>query len=280
MRRRDILRGAAGLGCGTALAIGIDAVAVTPNRLAVSRHFFGPAQAGRRVRIAHISDLHIQAFAGIHRQLLEAVVASAPDLLVITGDSIDAPQGLAPLEQFLASCPPVPRRLAILGNWEYKAGVDQAAFRHLHEEYSFALLVNESVSLEFAVGDARQPTTLRVTGLDDLQCGRADAAGALAGRSPCDHHLILAHCPAQRDDLGLPADHPADLVLSGHTHGGQVTAAGMALVTPPGSGRYVAGWYRDAGRPPLFVSRGVGMSTFPVRLGATPELAIIDWMLG
>jgi predicted MPP superfamily phosphohydrolase len=119
---------------------------------------------------------------------------------------------------------------------------------------------------------------VRVTGFDDIRRGQPDPVAALAGSEPCDHHLVLAHCPAHRDALDLPAEHPADLVLSGHTHGGQVAPGGFALLTPPGSGRYVAGWYRDDG-PPLFVSRGIGTSTVPIRLGSAPELACIDWHL-
>jgi hypothetical protein len=76
----------------------------------------------------------------------------------------------------------------------------------------------------------------------------------------------------------MPTDHPVDLLLAGHTHGGQVAPFGLALTLPSGSGRYVAGWYRDAG-PPMYVSRGIGTSLIPVRLGATPELVRFEWQL-
>ena len=54
---------------------------------------------------------------------------------------------------------------------------------------------------------------------------------------------------------------------------------GVATILPPGCGRYVSGWYRDDGGPPLYVSRGIGTSLLPIRLGATPELVRIDWGL-
>jgi predicted MPP superfamily phosphohydrolase len=101
---------------------------------------------------------------------------------------------------------------------------------------------------------------------------------ALASATRRDHHLVLAHCPAARDALGLPTEHPASLVLSGHTHGGQIAPLGIATWRPTGSGRYVAGWYTDGG-PPLYVSRGVGTSLVPVRIGAAPEMVRIDWWL-
>jgi predicted MPP superfamily phosphohydrolase len=58
-----------------------------------------------------------------------------------------------------------------------------------------------------------------------------------------------------------------------------VAPFGVATILPPGCGRYVAGWYRDADGPPLYVSRGIGTSGLPIRIGATPELVQIDWGL-
>jgi predicted MPP superfamily phosphohydrolase len=58
-----------------------------------------------------------------------------------------------------------------------------------------------------------------------------------------------------------------------------VAPFGVATIMPKGCGRYVAGWYRDAGGPPLYVSRGIGTSGLPIRIGATPELVQIGWEL-
>jgi len=63
-------------------------------------------------------------------------------------------------------------------------------------------------------------------------------------------------------------------VLAGHTHGGQLAVGKHALYTPRGSGSFVAGWYQTQWGV-LYVSRGVGTSVLPMRLGARPELAII-----
>ena len=287
LKRRDLLRGGAALVAGGALTTGIDGLCLTPFKLDVSHHDFGapPAPTGdlateamptpaesRRLRIAHVSDLHLYRVGPLEERVLEALHSLAPDLLVITGDSLSAARGEGPLVDFLAACPDVPHRLAILGNWEISSGVPVARLRAHHERHGFDLLVNRSVRV--TLGDR----SVRVTGFDDFRQGRPDPVAALAGEEPCDHHLVLAHCPVHRDRLALPAEHPADLVLSGHTHGGQVAPGGVALLTPPGSGRYVAGWYRDGG-PPLFVSRGIGTSTVPIRIGSVPELACIDWQL-
>ncbi len=60
-------------------------------------------------------------------------------------------------------------------------------------------------------------------------------------------------------------------MLSGHTHGGQLSLFGFAPLRPNGSGRYVSGWYRD-GAIALYVSRGLGVSILPVRIGVVPEI--------
>ncbi len=67
-----------------------------------------------------------------------------------------------------------------------------------------------------------------------------------------------------------------DLAFAGHTHGGQVRLPLVGpLWLPPGSGRFVEGWYEEAGTK-MYVSRGVGTSVLPVRLLCAPEIAIFD----
>ena len=277
--RRAVLRAVAGGGLAGAGALSLDGLVITPNRLDVSHHRLGagghasvgPGEAVRgAVRVAHVSDLHLRDIGAREEAVLGALADLAPDVIAITGDSLDAPAGAGPLGEFLARCPPAAARLAILGNWEYKAGMADGRMRRLHERHGFELLVDSSVVIRINGHD------VRVTGLDDFCHGSPDAVGALGAAEPGAAHLILAHCPATRDTLRLPPGHAADAILSGHTHGGQVSPAGVCLLTPRGSGRYVAGWY--AGGPaPMFVSRGIGTSLLPVRLGATPELAVIDW---
>lgn len=281
LSRRAMLCSAAG---GTA-AVGVaaaDGLCITPFRLQVTRHRLGagrPAPAGAddgergQVRVAQVSDLHLVGIGAREEAVLGALASLAPDLIVVTGDSLDTAPAIGPLDEFLAACPRAAARFAILGNWEYKAGVTGDGLARLYERHGFDLLVNRSATVAVAGRD------VRVTGLDDLCHGRPDAEAALRGKEPGAAHLLLAHCPATRDGLRLPAGHAVDAILAGHTHGGQIAPGGMCLVTPPGSGRYVAGWYDDAALP-MFVSRGIGTSLVPVRIGARPELAVFDWRIG
>jgi len=251
----------------------IDGFLITPRRLVTSTHRFGEP-SGSRIRLLQISDVHLQRIGGLEERLLAAVHDAAADLIVLTGDMIDRADRLWQLEMLLRELPRGPRTVAILGNWEYWSGVRIPALERTYDRHGIELLVNRSIEVETPAA------RLRITGLDDLRAGAPDAAAALADAPPARHHLVLAHCPASRDRVSLPGDHAAALLLAGHTHGGQVAPLGVPLVRPIGSGRYLAGWYRDDGLPPMYVSRGIGTSKIPVRIGSSPELVQIDWGVG
>jgi predicted MPP superfamily phosphohydrolase len=183
---------------------------------------------------------------------------------------VEDPGGLDALSGFLALLPSVPV-LAVMGNWEYWGGIAPRSLSAVLSRWGGLLLVNESRRVPTPAGE------ILFTGLDDLVAGRPDPTAALRGVAPAPTHVVLAHCAAQRDRLadelhGTP--HRPSLVLSGHTHGGQVGLMGLRF-TPRGSGPYVEGWYRQGGIP-LYVSRGVGTSVVPLRIGAPPEVAVFD----
>lgn len=270
INRRRWLAGASLAAAVVPLGVAIDGVAITPRRLVTSTHTCGAASGVDPLRILQVSDLHVHGIGTLEQQLLEGLHGARADLIVLTGDAIDRAASLPALDTLLAEFPTGPRRLAILGNWEYRCGVDLRDLEKTYERHGVELLVNRSVDFD------HRGRSMRITGLDDIVGGRPDAAFALASVQPLDEHLVLAHCPITRDSLAMPPDHPVSLVLSGHTHGGQVAPFGLATILPRGCGRYVAGWYRDDG-PPMYVSRGIGTSLFPVRIGATPELVVIDW---
>ena len=274
MSRRRLMTAGAMVGVGMPTIGAIDGVFITPQHLHTTDHRLASRspRADAMVRLLQVSDLHLHRIGRLETRLLETLHDSRADVIVFTGDMLDRRVDLWQLETFLRECPPGARRFAILGNWEYEAGVPREALERLYDGHGIELLVNRSV--EFSTAGTR----VRITGLDDLRAGVPDMIAALRDATPTPNHLLLAHCPLSRDVVTMPTDHPVDLLLAGHTHGGQVAPFGLALTLPSGSGRYVAGWYRDAG-PPMYVSRGIGTSLIPVRLGATPELVRFEWRL-
>ena len=102
--------------------------------------------------------------------------------------------------------------------------------------------------------------------------GRApDPAAALDGLPSGIPTMWLFHAPGISDDFRGRGYPEPFLSLAGHTHGGQIRLPLLPAVTPPASGRFVAGWYRDTFAP-LYVSRGIGTSGIRARLGAPPEV--------
>lgn len=272
--RRSLLRATGLLGVGLPAAAATDAFLVTPGWLTQTELTIGQEAAARQARpatIVQLSDLHLKRIGRLEERILEILAADPPDLLAFTGDAFDSAAGFDVFAEFLRGCPRAATPIGILGNWEYRTGVSPSKIAKLYEQHGGRLLVNDSISLEIAGG------SLQVTGLDDLVSGRPQSE-MLHGQERKGPHLLLAHCPAHRDVLGPRAAEEVDLLLAGHTHGGQIAPFGIALITPSGSGPYVAGWYREQAAA-MYVSRGLGTSLIPARLGSPPELVTIRWSL-
>jgi uncharacterized protein len=251
---------------------------VEPNRFTVSRHILGEALDSRSIplKLIQISDLHLKQFNSRARQIAAQIEQLEPDLIVFTGDSIDRFDRLQELEQFLSLLSDRIPKYAILGNWEHWAGVDLDRLDEIYADRNCHLLVNESIAYE------RDFQHLLITGLDD-SVNKPNLSLSLQNIAPSPNHLLLAHSPVYRDafsptELKLLNEYKPQYMFSGHTHGGQLSFFGFVPLRPPNSGRYVSGWYRD-GNIPLYVSRGLGVSVLPVRIGAVPEIAYFEWFL-
>lgn len=232
-------------------------------------HKVGPTRDGG-IRIAQITDLHLRELSRVHRGIASRLSEEKIDLIVITGDAVEDPAGIPLLDDFLGQMDASISKVAILGNWEYWGNVDLTALRYCYDKHNVTLLVNEQKVFTF------NNRTIAVSGMDDLVGGIPDYAKTVAGMPKADFHLLLTHCPQHRDEMAkLPTDEQPDLVLSGHTHGGQIALLGWAPVTPQGSGQYLAGWYDDQ-LPPLYVCKGVGTSILPIRFGARAEVAVFE----
>ncbi|MFZ9585615.1 MAG: metallophosphoesterase [Pseudohongiellaceae bacterium] len=221
----------------------------------------------RAVIVVQISDLHLHSIGRREQAVIEQVTLLQPDLLVLSGDVIDDAASLPTLEHFLSRLAAT-NKVAVPGNWEHWAGVELAELRALYARQATALLVNEQI--RYPVGDR----TLVITGLDDYTGGYPDAAILNTPQRAGETHLLVQHSPGWFETAAAQA-HGArfTLCLAGHTHGGQVAPFGIALWKPPGSGGFLAGRY-EVSLCPLYVSRGVGTSIAPLRLGAQPELAV------
>lgn len=267
MDRRRFLAALAG---GAFVASGLDAFAIEPRRVTVSRHEFGSG-AGPVLRLVQLTDLHMHEVGEHEADVAEAVGRLEPDLVLCTGDMIEREEDLELLDAFLELLDPDAPKLGIYGNWERSAKIEPERLARVYAGRGGRLLVNE------AFAGTHEGRAYAIIGLDDLLRGRPDLEKATAGLDPGPNRLLMEHCPAFRDKI--PEGSRPPWMIAGHTHGGQVQIFGWAPVRPGGSGRYVEGWYRDA-RPALYVCRGIGTVGIPARFGAPPEVAAFDWRLG
>lgn len=243
---------------------------VEPDRIEVVRHDLRPTRHEQGWRLVQVSDLHLRGFTERETALAQTIVALSPDVIVLSGDAIDRTDAIPWLRSFVSALGRTPV-LLVPGNWEHWSGVDFAVLK----DVGATLLLNERWAL--ARGDRR----LEVIGLDDFTAGHPDIhllseAGAATDSVST---VLVQHSPGFFDhaDVRLHlASRRLTLCLSGHTHGGQVTFGGWAPWTPPGSGRFTAGFY-DVPGCRLYVSRGVGTSVIPMRLGARPEVAVFEF---
>lgn len=234
-------------------------------------NFKNATPKNHNLKILQLSDLHLKSVNYQLKILAEKVNSIKPDLIVITGDAIDESDKLPILDDFLNLLDDDIKKVAILGNWEYWGKIDIQLLTKIYNSHNCDLLINQNKQYEI------NGEKITITGLDDFIGNKADFNQSVINLKESKFHLVLNHCPAYNDEIIKEAhknDLTVDLILSGHTHGGQVNYFGRVLFLPEGSGKYVKGWYKKRGVP-MYISKGIGTSIYPVRLGARAEVAVL-----
>lgn len=217
--------------------------------------------------LIQLSDIHVgrtikKPFV---KRLVHRVNAQQPDIVVITGDLIDhdldtIKDDLAPLKEILAPC------YFILGNHEYFHGATQI-IRHINT-LGIRVLLNENVQIN------DKGVRFNLIGMTDIMGERIgefpmDIEKAYRGIDANLPTVVLAHQP--KTILRLK-DRPCDLMLSGHTHGGQIFPFGLlVMIDQP----YLNGLYQHSPQQQIYVSRGAGYWGPPIRVLAPSEISKI-----
>lgn len=255
MDRRTLLKGAVALG----LAASPAGYVKLSNRLALHRLRSELPRVEQPLRIGLITDFHVPNYTFPLPWLHSLVKRCACDLLLICGDTVDQPGNEKRIgERFAPMTAPL-GVFATLGNHEHWCHADLDSIAWHYREAGVRLLVNEAVE----VGG------VRLVGLDDMLGGRP-RYGLCAGDGPT---VVMSHCPASIDEIG-PHLH-GGLVLSGHTHGGQIAPFGVVIHKPGGSGPYLKGKYA-VGDNTLIVSQGLGCVGLPLRIGVRPAFVVVE----
>lgn len=277
--RRRFLAAGGGIGVMGAGLAGY-ATLVEPQRIQVQRFTMPirnlpPSLHG--LRVVQVSDTHYGPFISLDflRQVIRQANALSPDLIVLTGDYVHrTPLAIEPGVGVLKGLQARLGVVGVLGNHDHWEGA--AAVRDAFGRAGIPLLDNRR---RFLGRNSFQPDpasgeVIALCGLGDLLEDELRFDQALGGLPKAIPRIVLAHNPDTAERI--PSEFPVDLMLSGHTHGGQVRVPRLgALITPSAFGQKYAGGLCAGPRCPVIVSRGVGMAMVPVRFQVPPEIGEI-----
>lgn len=252
-------------------ALMVNAVAISSSRIPAAFSGF---------RIAQVSDLHNAEFGKNNEELLKLLSESRPDIIVITGDLIDAQRtdvGIALC--FSQESVKIAPTYYVTGNHEavspqydiLKAGLEAAGVIVLEDETVYLERGGETIALlgladpDFTVkgdifGEVPAMVSTKLRNLTDDESG---------------YTILLSHRPELFETY---VDGGIDLVFSGHAHGGQFRLPFIGGLVAPNQGlfpKYDAGLYAD-GSTSMVVSRGIGNSIIPFRFNNRPEIVLVE----
>jgi uncharacterized protein len=228
-------------------------------------------------RIVQLSDFHCskQVTPAYLTEAVDLALAQSPDLVVLTGDFIHRGyKYIEPVAHCLGRLQAPCGVYAVLGNHDFSVrnALGVRRHRHLHRAVAGALgeqgirvLHNEAVGIE------RDQKLIHLVGVEDLWSRTCDLQSAFAHLSSDVPSIVLAHNPRTVEILH---GRRCDLMLSGHTHGGQIHLPGIGRPTlGKRARRFAAGLYRYRDTQ-VYVNKGVGFG-FRFRFGVRPEVAVL-----
>lgn len=270
-----------GILAGAGLVL-LDALFLEQYFFRVKKFDIGIRGGRKKRRLILLTDLHLKKkFWPFHARLAKKINKINPHLLLISGDLLDDGGTKAMMNAFLSKLNKGIPKVAILGNHDHRAQLDNEIIEQIYSRHNCQLLVNGSKS--FMLNGVR----MMVTGLDDFIEGEHNFVDAVKDVEREEHHLLLVHSPLQQEqaladmnriNAGRNQKNQLNIsyIFAGHNHGGQVRLFGYAPVLPEGSGNYVNGWYNSA-FPLLYVSKGFGTTSIPFRFGARSEITLFNY---
>jgi len=222
-------------------------------------------------RVVQLSDVHHGPFSTTEQ--IERAVDTAnrlkPDIIALTGDYISKErQYAAPCAEMLGRLKAKHGVYAVLGNHDH--WVDAPLITDLFRAEGITVLINEGMRFE------KDGQAFWLAGVDDTMVGLEDISLALAGAREDEMKLLLAHNPIL---LRRAARASVDLVLSGHTHGGQVAIRGERNTLKGARKRLLKGLGK-LGNTQMYVNRGLGTVVLPIRYGCPPEISLLELRCG
>jgi uncharacterized protein len=238
---------------GTPIGCAADTFFVEPEWLRVTRHQV--AAKGPRTRFVHFTDLHFKGDESYLNGVVRKINALSPEFVCFTGDIVEDSQYLDNALEILGGikCP----LYGVPGNHDHWSNADFAVIQKAFAKTGGDWLVNRDAVLD--------KHGIHIIGIDSVPMAITPRAEHTS--------ILLAHYPIWAQQV---APHHFDLVLAGHSHGGQVRLPLFgALIVPFNVGRYEFGMYETpAGK--LYVNAGIGTFYLNVRFFCRPEIAVFE----
>jgi predicted MPP superfamily phosphohydrolase len=224
-----------------------------------------PAHDG--LKIVQLSDIHHSLYTPIEevQRAIHLANLLRPDVIALTGDYVTLSETyIWPVARALGKLRARLGVFAVLGNHDFQ--VDADVVTRALQAQRIRVLRNSHFALR------RGSAVLWIAGVDDLWWRAADFGEALRHLPARDPKILLCHNPI---GVRLAAKYGVDLMLSGHTHGGQVKLPFVGSVYGRSrlGERFVEGWNRLDGTQ-IYVSRGIGKVLLPIRFNCPPEIAL------
>lgn len=219
-------------------------------------------------RITHLTDIHHSRILGLNevRRVVSLAQQTRPDMFVLTGDySTSYRRYIEPCAEALAALNAPEGVWAVLGNHDHYT--DPELTTRALQRHHIAVMNNAHTTLQ------RGSDAIQLSGIDDWTWNAVDWVRAFSGLKTSTPTILLSHQPTVLD---FEQTQNVSLILSGHTHGGQLSFPflGAPARFATADLKYSRGLFRR-GDTQLYVSTGTGVIGLPLRFGVRPEIAVL-----
>jgi hypothetical protein len=222
-------------------------------------------RVGLNYKIIHISDTHFDTSVYSIDSLISIIEEAEPDIIIHTGDLITTLKGYDTAIQFIERLKEIAMVYIVAGNHDHWSGWGSKGMKKdLEGLGNVYVLNNEGVKHD----------EIWIIGVDDPYTYHDNLSKAIEDVKGSGLKILLAHSP----QIIGKVDNGIDIILSGHTHGGQIRIPFIGplwLPLPYEYRKYDYGLF-EFGRVRMFVTRGIGTTFFPLRFNCSPEVVIIN----
>ena len=226
---------------------------------------------GDILKVALFSDIHFgdNYTVSDFEHVIDMINSESPDIIVFAGDFFDDLEtftgDVKDLSEAMGKLSAPLGKYAVFGNHDY-SGKSEFSYEKIMSAGGFLVLKNEIINLN--------DVNLSIVAVDDCLIGYGDVE-IVSYTDDTRFNLLLCHEPDVVDDI-IENNYNFDLMLSGHTHGGQLRIPVLShKFLPPLGKRYVSGMYDFDGGRQLYVTKGIGTSFLPLRFNAVPEVCFM-----